>query len=415
METSNSAPTGPHEKLAEKVTPATPTSLAVDRSRIAEIEAQLLELERSAHALREEKESVQSRLDAYTYPVLTLPTEIVSEIFGHFLPVYPKRPPIRGLLSPFTLGQICRTWREIALSTPRLWRAVAMSPSPMSTFEQQLHLTQLTLARSGFYLPSISINSTDGRQTPSVVQVVAPHCERWEHLKLSVSLRNFPPMERILPWLRTLTLNDPFPEDDEPTGLVVAPLLRKVALGVAFSFSDFWRSKLPWSQLLVLTIDDIEVHDCALVLGFAPNVVFCRFRIEAFDSSANFASLGPCQLETLVLRTGFGPPHWDLVAGLCNSLTFPALRELQVAEIFLMPNPVAALGELLSRSGCSPSKNLHHGWSGTFERFCEVMLSVAFYEARQPPRFYNIEDAEELEWVNGHSNGGEPDEDSHSR
>ncbi|KAJ7754824.1 hypothetical protein B0H16DRAFT_1541941 [Mycena metata] len=385
METSNSAPTGPHEKVAEKVTPATPTSLAVDRSRIAEIEAQ--------------KESVQSRLDAYTYPVLTLPAEIISEIFGHFLPVYPKRPPIIGLLSPFTLSQICRTWREIAHSTPRLWRAVDISPSSTSPLERQLHLAKLMLARSGSCLLSVSINSTDG-QTPSVVEVLAPH--RWEHLKLGVSLRNFDSIKTTLSSLQTLMLSRNGLDDQGPPIFLAAPLLRKVTLaGTFFRFFNDWRSMLiPWSQLLVLTIDDIEVYDCAFVLGSAPNLVFCRFRIETFDPSQNVISLAHCQsLETLVLRTGFPSPNWDLVAGLRNILTLPALRELQVAEIFLMPDPICIM------DGEKP-----------LERYREAWPSIEFYMGRQPPRFHNIEDTEELEWVHGYSSGGEqPDEDPHSR
>ncbi|KAJ7187330.1 hypothetical protein C8R46DRAFT_1059491 [Mycena filopes] len=63
--------------------------------------------------------------DPIPYPVLTLPNEIVSEIFIRVLPPYPECPPWKGSLSPSLLTQICRKWREIALSTPELWRAMA--------------------------------------------------------------------------------------------------------------------------------------------------------------------------------------------------------------------------------------------------------------------------------------------------
>jgi hypothetical protein len=42
---------------------------------------------------------------------LTLPNEIVSEIFVHFVPPYPESPAFTGILSPATLSQICRQWR----------------------------------------------------------------------------------------------------------------------------------------------------------------------------------------------------------------------------------------------------------------------------------------------------------------
>ncbi|KAJ7707230.1 hypothetical protein B0H16DRAFT_1393315, partial [Mycena metata] len=95
-------------------------SLAADRARIAVIKAKILELER-------ENDLLQDRLDAYTYPVLNLPNELVSEIFIHFLPVYPDPPPIIGRASPNVLGQVCRKWREITFQTPALWRAIALS------------------------------------------------------------------------------------------------------------------------------------------------------------------------------------------------------------------------------------------------------------------------------------------------
>ncbi|KAJ7720927.1 hypothetical protein B0H16DRAFT_1386558, partial [Mycena metata] len=99
----------------------TQSQRTADRTRIAVIKAKILELERLLSSLNEEKDILQDRLDAYTYPVLTLPNEIVSEIFIHFLPVYPKTPPMIGRSSPNVLGQICRRWREIAFGTPALW------------------------------------------------------------------------------------------------------------------------------------------------------------------------------------------------------------------------------------------------------------------------------------------------------
>ena len=80
---------------------------AADRARIADIGAQIYELERFIKSLKEESDLLQGRLDAYAYPVLTIPNEIVSEIFVHFLPIYPKCPPPIGPLSPYLLCQIC--------------------------------------------------------------------------------------------------------------------------------------------------------------------------------------------------------------------------------------------------------------------------------------------------------------------
>ncbi|KAJ7871612.1 hypothetical protein B0H13DRAFT_2554411 [Mycena leptocephala] len=82
------------------------SGLEADRTRIADLDAQISDLERSLSALREEKNLAQERLDSYKYPVLTLPNEIVSNIFVHFLPAYPEYPPLAGLLSPTLLTHI---------------------------------------------------------------------------------------------------------------------------------------------------------------------------------------------------------------------------------------------------------------------------------------------------------------------
>ncbi|KAJ7704542.1 hypothetical protein B0H17DRAFT_1224669 [Mycena rosella] len=98
-------------------TESTASERAADRARVERLEAQILELQHTLGALQQEKDLVQGRLDTYTYPVLTLPNEIVSEIFVNFLPVYPQRSPLSGPRSPALLAQICRKWRAIALET----------------------------------------------------------------------------------------------------------------------------------------------------------------------------------------------------------------------------------------------------------------------------------------------------------
>ncbi|KAJ7225018.1 hypothetical protein C8J57DRAFT_1093730, partial [Mycena rebaudengoi] len=91
------------------------------RAYISELDVRILALETSLAAARRERENLQSRLDDCKYPVLTLPVEITAEIFINFIPIYPLRPPLTGLLSPALLGQVCHKWRDVALGTPRLW------------------------------------------------------------------------------------------------------------------------------------------------------------------------------------------------------------------------------------------------------------------------------------------------------
>ncbi|KAJ7918329.1 hypothetical protein B0H13DRAFT_296024 [Mycena leptocephala] len=126
-----------------------------DRTRLAEIEAQIRDLERTLVELRAEKMLVQERLSSCTYPVLTLPNEIVSEIFIHFLPLRPLCPPLTGRLSPTTLTQICRRWRQVAQATPELWRAILFADDRIP-LEEQFLIFDLWLSRSRGY-PYLSV------------------------------------------------------------------------------------------------------------------------------------------------------------------------------------------------------------------------------------------------------------------
>ncbi|KAJ7166813.1 hypothetical protein C8R46DRAFT_847019, partial [Mycena filopes] len=69
--------------------------------------------------LTEERIAIQESLDSIVYPILTIPCEITVEIFVNCLPGRPNSP--SGRVAPMLLGRICRQWRIIACSTPRLW------------------------------------------------------------------------------------------------------------------------------------------------------------------------------------------------------------------------------------------------------------------------------------------------------
>ncbi|KAJ7672433.1 hypothetical protein DFH06DRAFT_1176281 [Mycena polygramma] len=375
---------GPKASTGEKA------GLAADRTRLATIDIRILQLEastrREKRALQEERTVLQDRLDAYIYPVLTLPAEIVSEIFVHFLPGYPIRPPITGLLSPTVLSQICRTWREIALSTPALWRAV-LAELPLArqretTLEEELHaeagqLCLLTawLTRSRSHLLSIELQSELKPELVPYIQAIAAHCARWEHLKLLMPTLNH--LLHFIPGpldsLRSLTLGlwDEFESFKDPNPKIfTAPLLHRVALQQYYTVYD---TVLPWSQLTVLIIDKVALDKCAVVLNRTPNLVQCRFSVhEAEDDlPTNIAPL--LHLETFVLRS-----PWDLVDGLLSLLTLPSLRKFQVTEAFLRPNPIGTLNSLMSRSGCKPQKIRIISPRYPLQRYHQTMPSVKF-------------------------------------
>ncbi|KAJ7368724.1 hypothetical protein DFH08DRAFT_947629 [Mycena albidolilacea] len=59
--------------------------------------------------------------DPITYPILTLPFELTSEIFTHCLPAERFIDVVNPGEAPLLLTRVCQTWRQIAISTPALW------------------------------------------------------------------------------------------------------------------------------------------------------------------------------------------------------------------------------------------------------------------------------------------------------
>jgi hypothetical protein len=319
-------------------------ALEVDRIRVADLEAQILDLERSISALRIEKVLVQERLDSYKYPVLTLPNEIVSEIFVHFLPVYPLCPPLTGILSPTSLTQICRKWRDVALATPTLWRALQLTDERVPV-ETRCHISENWLSRSRCCSLSIHTNEyEEWIHVPEILSTLVPHCARWEHLKLRL-LSHFP--DSPLPLLRHLDLTlEKYSDLTFPD----MPLLRTAVLhNVANS-----KIGLPWSQLTSLTLRAIYPDECLSILRQTLNLVHCDVHWEAdvfrLDSNGARPEITlPC-LESLTLWN----PNDDLVIWHLDTFIVPALRSLRTPERFLAPgsNLIESLASFMSKSGC---------------------------------------------------------------
>ncbi|KAJ7148440.1 hypothetical protein C8R43DRAFT_952546 [Mycena crocata] len=314
--------------------------LEADRARVIEIDSQLLDLNESMPLLQFERQTIQDRLDAYIYPVLTLPTEITSEIFIRFLP-----PKFIANASDTYLSNM----EKHCPCHPQLWRAVHVVVT-LETVEAQKDLIEAWLIRSGSH--PLSIQMVDyAALLPAtqryLIQPVTRHRTRWEYLELtfnSIEILYF--FCKAAPLLRHLeVLLDGIAIFAMPSIHVDgSPLLRSASL----SYTALTQVTLPWQQLTSLTLNVAYPSECTRILQQTSSLLHCSISLIRGDAGKEPVVVLPC-LETLVLDS---VDSGQEVAGYLDKFVTPALWRLELEEYYLGSDPIVSLVSFISRSGC---------------------------------------------------------------
>ncbi|KAJ7473352.1 hypothetical protein FB451DRAFT_1249075 [Mycena latifolia] len=223
-------------------TPMLGTNYAPKDEEIAEIQALLVEPTHQLERLDAEMATMQMALDklaeerdrlatyvaehkALISPVRRLPLDIIQEIFIACMPTH-RNCVMTAREAPVLLGRICSAWRNISLSTPRLWASLhVVEPSPPfnvnssvdALFEtkwaQRLETAKAWLERSGRCPLSISFEGGldyTNNMTPSppighqhtalFLAALIPFAPRWQHISVTVTT---PALETLAPLTRT--------------------------------------------------------------------------------------------------------------------------------------------------------------------------------------------------------------------
>ncbi|KAJ7610523.1 hypothetical protein FB45DRAFT_334475 [Roridomyces roridus] len=130
--------------------------------------------------------------EALLSPARRLPDDIVRVIFLASLPET-RNSALVPQESPLLVSQICGAWRNIALSTPRLWAASYIVVPTQSKLAQLKEQVSLWLTRSGAVPLSISIRlsgtafSHDGPcDITSLLELLVGESRRWCHIDVSL-------------------------------------------------------------------------------------------------------------------------------------------------------------------------------------------------------------------------------------
>ncbi|KAJ7629756.1 hypothetical protein DFH06DRAFT_1480311 [Mycena polygramma] len=316
--------------------------LEADRARVAELQTQILHLECTLSQLRNAQLQVQQRLDSYKYPVVTLPSEIVSEILVRVLPAYPNFPQLAGPLSPTPLTQICRRWRDIAIGTPALWSAISSRHNNRDG--RELRMFELWLQRSRHFPLSIALGTIDFRASNELIEAVIPHRARWRYLKIKLEEKNLPMLDGAMPSLQHLNLKTVSSPLLGPIPVHGVPRLRTATLNQAAAVHII----LPWTQLTSLTLLAVRPSDFVPILLQTVNLVHCELDMDFGDSNdLEFRrDITLNCLESLVIKDFRGTSRTFILI-----FVVPSLRSLNVSESILRDAETRSAFGLKSGSG----------------------------------------------------------------
>ncbi|KAJ7504902.1 hypothetical protein B0H11DRAFT_2343264 [Mycena galericulata] len=162
------------------------------RKVLADLGVTLWKMDRIAQELRVQCSALYDRFKERTCYIALVPTELLCDIFILALPCTSTITVASDRIShmrkirraPWTLAHVCRHWRDVAVSIPKLWTGIAFSS--LFSERHELRLLNAQLRRSQ-HEPLDVIIGLDRASTffDVALQRLSQHCGRWRSLHLS--------------------------------------------------------------------------------------------------------------------------------------------------------------------------------------------------------------------------------------
>ncbi|KAJ7601143.1 hypothetical protein C8J56DRAFT_27246 [Mycena floridula] len=141
-----------------------------------------------------EREMLQQNVASYKAilaPIRHLPREMLREIFVSCLPAN-KATDIAITDAPLLLGRVCRSWRELTMSTPQLWASIHVrfteNLEPI-TVQRRCDEAQIWIGRSGICPLTVKVGN-NGCTSPIVVEFIQSltrFSTRWRSIELEAA------------------------------------------------------------------------------------------------------------------------------------------------------------------------------------------------------------------------------------
>ncbi|KAG6890655.1 hypothetical protein C0992_000225 [Termitomyces sp. T32_za158] len=265
------------------------TLLAQKNSELAKIESDLLRLQlkinddigalKELERLKTEKQAEANSCESWLVSARLLPLEVITRIFQYS--IYYRGPSTTRRTSPFSLSQVCSTWRNSALGYSRFWNELELELFNVHKPNIGL-LFDLWYGRANRYHPlSLSLKAnvfTD----KDVLLSLASHVTKFSPRMTAVSVEMSGGPESLAAFLvspggsfsnlESLTIIETeFTKEANPLPITVfdhSPRLRTVTLRVPrYMFEGDSRLFLPWTQLTHLHVGGpLLIQSFAIIL-----------------------------------------------------------------------------------------------------------------------------------------------------
>ncbi|KAJ7359347.1 hypothetical protein DFH08DRAFT_769263 [Mycena albidolilacea] len=290
---------------------------------------------------------------------VVLPTEILADIFVKCLPTpseseYSWISVVDGFHTlspshaPLLVSSVCRRWREVALSTPRLWLSLDLHRKKHRKDTDRTGVLSSVLARS--FPHPLSFDMHRSCHAGDVKEIIR-HCERWGAVEFLLPENDphvFDEVRGRLPRLEKFCLNLEYQTPHVVQSFAEAPQLKNLSL--LSGNLELGSVVLPWHQLTHLTCEDFTDVECVDMLRQCPALVECHLigydNDRSMDSIISFPPIVHDHLTCLKIH---GTSHMDLI----RLLKLPCLRVLKFSfQHFASDSDDGILVSFLTRSRC---------------------------------------------------------------
>jgi hypothetical protein len=290
------------------------------------------------------------RLGAPRRHILAMPPELLAEIFFFCLPfdeamLVDPNPDN----APLVLCAVCRQWRSIALTTPKLWSSICIDCDLWAKSSAALHVEfcRNWISRAQSTPLMIQLYSTVPDAAVYSLEIIGEVSQQWRNIEIGDNLSFSLPVDGKYPLLELLSISSP-PPDRPILSFRDAPRLRAVFISTYTT-----RIQLPWHQLTRFNTRRIDIEACLDLFRHASNLVDARLRILPYDASTlPYAIFSLPRLRSLALSGGWIDDDGDLpeitLIALLKCLKAPALKALALGFEDYLINTLTDISPFLS-------------------------------------------------------------------